>query len=94
MGLTDQLRAMSSIRFIYCISAAQRSSGGQGLLSRKEAETGNRGPVIETICSNKDMLLLEKEWPAFHPLLEAQPIYDLKCAFNILCGNRNGILVK
>lgn len=42
---------------------------GQGILSRKEAETGNRGPVIETICSNKDMFLLEKEWPAFHPLL-------------------------
>lgn len=70
MGLTDQLRAVCNTCCIYCISAAQRSSGGRGILSRKEAETGNRGPVIETICSNKDMFLLEKEWPAFHPLLE------------------------
>lgn len=27
---------------------------------RKEAETGNRGPVIEAICFSKDMLLRAK----------------------------------
>lgn len=63
-----------------CYSSPHRRSrqrrGGEGISSRKAAETGNRGPVIEAICFNKDMLLVVKqiqerrEWPAPEPPLQ------------------------
>lgn len=42
------------------LPAERAAREGQGVGSRKEAETGNRGPVIEAICFNKDMLLRVK----------------------------------
>lgn len=46
---------------IYAVFPLEQPKGGQGIGSRKEAEAGNRGPVIEAICFNKDMLLVVKE---------------------------------
>lgn len=75
-----QLGAVEAMYAVFPLPT-ERAVGveGQGFSSRKEAETGNRGPVIETICFNKDRLLVEKRrgWPALHPLPEVQSICNL-----------------
>lgn len=75
------------ISSVPCTISAGAARGGQGISSRKEAETGNRGPVIEAICFNKAMLLVVKQrfcWrkkrvarsPA--PFPEVQSVYNLR----------------
>lgn len=52
---------MSPVLRTVCAAFPLEQSEGAGIGSRKEAETGNRGPVIEAICFNKDMLLVVKQ---------------------------------
>lgn len=74
------------ISSVLCTISAGAARGGQGISSRQEAETGNRGPVIEAICFNKAMLLVVKQrfcWRKKRVARSPAPFPEVQCIYNL-----------